>query len=73
MAYCPIVPKVTPNERIALTAARIKATYSKAKYPLSYADTFAIATAIDRDAAIVTGDPEMRNVESIVKILWIKK
>ena len=63
---------IVPDERITLTAARIKATYSKAKHPLSYADTFAVATAIDRNATIVTGNPEMENVKSIVGILWIK-
>jgi hypothetical protein len=52
-------------------AAKIKATYSKAKHPLAYADTFVIATAIDRDAMIVTGDPEMKNAEDIVEIFWI--
>ena len=56
-------------------AAKIKSTYSKAKYPLAYADTFVIATAIDRNVTIVTcvtGDPGMKNVESIVEILvWI--
>ena len=64
---------IIPDEGITLMAAKIKATYSKARYPLSYADTFAIATAIDKGAAVVTGDPEMKNVESMVKIHWIKK
>ena len=28
--------------------------------------------ATDKDAAIVTGDPEFRNVEHLVKIEWIR-
>jgi predicted nucleic acid-binding protein len=63
---------IVPDERITLMAARIKARYSGAKHPLSYADTFAIATAVDRNAVIVTGDPEMKNVESIVEIFWLE-
>jgi predicted nucleic acid-binding protein len=63
---------IVSDEKVTLMAARIKAKYSKASSPLSYADTFAIATAIDRDATVVTGDPEMKNVENIVKVFWTK-
>lgn len=49
-----------------LEAARIKAGHS-----LSYADCFAVATARREDAPIVTGDPEFRKVENIVKIDWL--
>jgi predicted nucleic acid-binding protein len=64
---------IVSDEKITLVAAKLKAMYSKAKYPLSYADAFVIATAIEKDATVVTGDPEMKNVEGLVKILWIKK
>ena len=57
---------VEVNDKIALTAARVKATHR-----LSYADAYVVATAIDRDAEVVTGDPEFRNVD--VKILWIRQ
>ena len=43
----------------------------KAKYALSFADCFAVASALRHDAAIVTGDPEFKNVEHLVEIDWI--
>ncbi len=49
-----------------LEAARIKAEYS-----LSYADCFAIATALRENAPVVTGDPEFKKVEEIVRVDWI--
>lgn len=38
----------------ALAAAAIKAGH-----PMSYADAFAVATAIEHDAVLLTGDPEI--------------
>lgn len=49
-----------------LEAARIKA-----RFPISYADAFAVATAIRRRAVIVTGDREFAQVEHLVKIAWL--
>lgn len=43
-----------PNRETVLNAARIKA-----KYPLSYADAFAAATAVQHKAPLWTGDPEL--------------
>jgi ribonuclease VapC len=43
----------------------------KADYPISYADSFAVACAIDQSAEIVTGDPDFKKVEHLVKIHWI--
>jgi len=43
----------------------------KADYPISYADSFAVACAIDQSAEIVTGDPDFKRVEHLVKIQWI--
>ena len=34
-------------------------TAIKARYPIAYADAFAVATAIGRDAVLLTGDPEI--------------
>lgn len=56
---------VAVNERIALIAARIKATHN-----LSYADAYVVATAIEKEAEIVTGDTEFEGVD--VQILWIR-
>jgi ribonuclease VapC len=49
-----------------LEAARIKA-----RFPISYADAFAVATAIRMGAAILTADTEFRAVEHLVPIDWL--
>ena len=54
------------DEQRVLAAAHIKANYR-----VSYADAFAIALAQQLDATIVTGDPEFKNVEKSVEILWL--
>jgi ribonuclease VapC len=43
----------------------------KADYPISYADSFAVACATNQSADIVTGDPDFKKVEHLVKIHWI--
>lgn len=43
----------------------------KAQYALSYADCFALASAVEHKAALVTGDPEFKKVEHLVNIIWI--
>jgi len=52
-------------ERV-LSAAHIKACYA-----VAYADAFAIALAEEFEATVVTGDPEFRQVETLVDILWL--
>jgi len=49
----------------------LAASEIKAEYAISYADCFAVATAVKVEAAIVTGDPEFKKVEHLVKIIWI--
>ncbi len=49
-----------------LEAARLKA-----RYPIAYADAFALATAIREHAVLVTGDPEFRAIGELVEIRWI--
>ena len=59
--------KLVPNAlQDVLEAARIKATHS-----ISYADCFVVATALKKDAAIVTGDPEFKKVQKAVEIEWM--
>jgi predicted nucleic acid-binding protein len=48
-----------------------KASEIKAEYPISYADCFAAATAVQYEASILTGDPEFKKVESLVQIEWL--
>ena len=43
----------------------------KAQYSISYADCFALASALEHKAILVTGDPEFRKVEHLVDIVWI--
>ena len=57
---------VTNSYAHVLEAARLKA-----RLPISYADAFAVATAIRMNAAIVTGDPEFRRVEQLVSVNWL--
>jgi predicted nucleic acid-binding protein len=51
---------------MALAAARIKGTHR-----MSYADCLAAALAQRLDAALVTGDPEFRQVEDLIAIEWL--
>jgi predicted nucleic acid-binding protein len=43
----------------------------KAQYAISYADCFAVASAVEHKAILVTGDPEFKKVEHLVDIVWI--
>jgi ribonuclease VapC len=43
----------------------------KSRYPLSYADAFAVATALRENASVITGDPEFKRVEGLVAIDWL--
>jgi ribonuclease VapC len=49
----------------------IEAAKIKARHPLSYADAFAVATALRHDAAIIAGDPEFASVKEMVTIQWL--
>ncbi len=44
----------------------------KAEYPLSLADCFALACAINHAAVLVTGDPEFKAVSHLAAIEWIR-
>ncbi len=61
----PIAFDLATEVRI-LAAARIKAQYS-----LSYADAFAVALTQELSATVVTGDPEFKNVATIVNVMWL--
>ena len=54
-------------ERI-MEAARIKA-----RYPVSYADAFCVALALELKAPVVTGDPEMKHLDPLIDIIWLSK
>jgi predicted nucleic acid-binding protein len=44
----------------------------KAEFPISYADCFALASALEQSAILVTGDPEFKRVAHLVDIQWIR-
>lgn len=56
--------RVDSNERLALSAGRIKALHR-----LSVADAFVAATAIDKNAVLVHKDPELKVISQYTKIL----
>jgi ribonuclease VapC len=57
---------VEATHELILDAAHIKAGHA-----LSYADAFAVATAIREGASILTGDPEYKTVEDLVRVEWL--
>jgi len=50
-----------------------QAAIFKAKHKMAYADCFAAALAKLRNAEVVTGDPEFKQVEAEVKVAWLPK
>ena len=57
---------ISPSSELIMKAAEIKAEYA-----ISYADCFAVATAEQLSASIITGDPEFKKVEHLVSVDWI--
>ncbi|MFV9644820.1 MAG: type II toxin-antitoxin system VapC family toxin [Desulfobacterales bacterium] len=55
----------------ATNALIFEAAEYKANYPISYADCFVVASALEHDAIVVTGDPEFKKVEHLLDIEWI--
>ncbi len=61
-----------PIQLAEATMDRVLAAASvKAQYAVSYADSFAIALAQELNATVVTGDPEFKQVDSLVSLLWL--
>jgi predicted nucleic acid-binding protein len=56
---------VAASERMVIEAAGVKM-----RYPVAYADAFAVATAKTTQSALLTGDPELKEVAG-VEIIWI--
>lgn len=59
------VKTLIPSRALIIEAARLKN-----RYPISYADGFAAATAAGLSATLVTGDPELRTVAGL-DLEWI--
>lgn len=51
------------------------AAHVKARYAISYADAFAVVTAQNHQAVLVTGDPEFRPVakDDLIVVEWLPR
>ena len=58
---------IDANKALTWEAAQLKA-----KYPIAYADCFALALAKQKEAKLLTGDPEFKKVKENIKIIWLK-
>jgi predicted nucleic acid-binding protein len=56
------------DEQTVFSAAHIKANY-----PVSYADSFAVAAALLHKGVILTSDPEFEHIASFVMVEWLQK
>ena len=56
------------DEKLLLTAAGLKA-----RYPISYMDSFAGALSMIKNCPLLTGDPEFRSLEKqgVISIEWL--
>ena len=61
------------KEAIADRERTFAAAHIKAYHKLSFADAFAVALAHEKSAAVVTGDPEFKQVEALVPVLWLPR
>ncbi len=65
-----------PLAVIEATAPRVRAAARlKARFPISYADAFAMSTALEMKAPLATGDPEIRAAAPAagLKLIWLGK
>ncbi|HET7772132.1 MAG TPA: type II toxin-antitoxin system VapC family toxin [Chloroflexota bacterium] len=63
-----------PLTLVPATTPRVKrAAAIKARYPLAYADAFAVALAVEKRARLATGDPEIRRPErdGLISLEWL--
>ena len=61
-----------PVSLVDVTTKRVLAAAGvKALHPVSYADAFVVAAAVEFTATIVTGDPEFEATESQAAVLWL--
>jgi ribonuclease VapC len=64
----------SPVELHEATWARVvAAAHLKAQYRVSYADAFAVALAQEFEAALMTGDPEMRALAGVITVEWLPR
>ena len=70
LSELPLMPLEThlPDRKLILNAARLKS-----RFPISYADAFAVETARQQKAALVTGDPELFELarREPIELVWV--
>jgi len=66
-ALQPRVMTVSAHDELVMLAATLKA-----RHPISYADGFAAATALLREAPLVTGDPEIKSMAAAERTLHLE-
>jgi hypothetical protein len=52
--------------------SQVKSAQNIADMPLDRADAFAVATAVRKQAIVLTGDPEFESVDDLSEIEWLK-
>ena len=57
---------IHPTDEIIWNVAEMKAEHS-----ISLADCFAAVTAIEKGAVILSGDPDFKKIEHVVRIEWM--
>ena len=57
---------VEANRDLTYEAAKLKG-----KYPIAYADCFAVALSMELNAFLLTGDPEFKRLKERISIQWI--
>ena len=69
LAMMPI-QALLPDRKLILAAARLKS-----RYPISYADAFAVETVREQNAILVTDDPELWQLskQEPIELLWVGK
>lgn len=61
-------------EVLAVDRERVfAAAHLKARYPLAYADAFAVALTRELAATLLTGDPEFKGVSDLITIEWLNE
>jgi len=51
----------------------LQAAHIKAHHALAYADAFAVASAQQEVATVLTGDPELHTVADLVRVEWLAR
>jgi len=55
------------NRAVAYQAAKLKA-----RYAVAFGDCFAAALAMVNQGQVLTGDPEFKNLEKDVSVIWLR-